>query len=109
MWPFGKKKRALRELMAAKGGSYSLGTKEKTRTYTKTISGPDEEMPRRREREEKEKPERTPFEPPRLLTSEEVWERPTLGGMKRAYFGSPRKEARAAAAAGRAFRKGKMS
>ena len=53
--------------------------------------------------------DRTPLAPGRTLTAAEVWKKPTLAGMKRDYFSEDRKAMRAAAAAGRAFRKGKMS
>jgi hypothetical protein len=53
--------------------------------------------------------ESTPMMPGRTLTAAEVWKKPTLGGMKRDYLSEDRKSMRAAAAAGRAFRKGKMS
>lgn len=88
----------------------------KSRTYTKGANSESRALARayRKDKREANKPQSTktegvPFEPPRMLTSEEVWSKPTLGGMKRQYLNSPRKELRAAAAAGRAFRKGKMS
>lgn len=108
MWPFGKKKRALRELMAAKGESAGKPSKEKTRTYTKTKYGMfDEDMPQKPQKPQK--PEGKAFEPPRLLTGDEVFQRPGLRGTARAYLNQDKKAMRAAAAAGRAFRKGKMS
>jgi hypothetical protein len=54
-------------------------------------------------------PNRVPLNPGRELSLAEVWKKPTLGGMKRDYMSEDRKSMRAAAAAGRAFRKGKMS